>query len=151
MKKILFLLAVTSTVLFSCTDHYVSPPSNYNNYSGNSGRGGGGNGNNNNALSMGGTNWKLTQYRDQSMTNPITRTDTLMFTDDSHMTWNHVACNYSLTNDGQNMHLTFWGSVFGDITGMPSSNFQSFGQIVDVPFYQLNNHSQVYYLWLQKY
>jgi hypothetical protein len=151
MKKLIFLLAVSGTLLISCTDHTTAPPASYSNYYGNSGRGGGNGGSGTNTLSLGGTRWKLTQYRDPSMSSPQTRNDTLLFTDDSHLTWNHVACNYLLTYDGSNTHLTFWGSVFGDIGGMPANNFQSYGQMVDVPFYQLNNSSQVYFLWFQKF
>jgi hypothetical protein len=148
MNKILFLLGAFSLILFSCTDRNMPTPSTNSNNQGS--RTGGGNGNQT-PLSLGGTTWKLTQYRDLSMTNPQPRTDTLIFSDATHFTWNHFASVYTLGTYGSALNLSLFGTPFGDIGGMPASNFQAYGQIIDVPFTQLNtSNGQTYFLWFQK-
>jgi hypothetical protein len=149
MKKTLFLLSAMCLILFSCEDRNTPSPSANSNTLG-SRTGGGGNGNQT-VLSLGGTKWKLTQYRDLSMTNPQPRTDTLIFSDANHFTWNHFASVYTLASSGGSLNLSLFGSPFGDIGGMPAANFQAYGQIIDVPFTQLNtSNGQTYYLWFQK-
>jgi hypothetical protein len=147
MYKMLFLLAAVCLILYSCDDRSMPQPSGTMN---SGSRTGGGN-STPAPLTLGGTKWKLTQYKDPSMTNPQPRTDTLIFSDATHFTWSHVASSYSLVSNGYNLHLSFFGTPFGDIGGIPASNFQTYGQIIDVPFTQLNmSGGQTYYLWLQK-
>ncbi len=150
MNKLLVSLSALCLTLLSCNDQNdLSQPTGTT--SSTYGRGGGNNNTNPSALTLGGTKWQLTQYRDPSMTSPQPRTDTLVFSDATHFTWSRVASNYSLVSNNNSLALSLFGTPFGDIGGMPASNFQTYGQIIDVPFTQLNmNNGQTYYLWFKK-
>ena len=100
---------------------------------------------------LAGSKWTIYQYKDASMSNPQVRTDTLIFTDATHYTFNHNAYTYYL-NTGDYTHLTLHSTPFGDIDGTVPNNFIQNGEIIGVPFSQLKaSGALTYYLWMKKF
>ena len=102
---------------------------------------------------LSGTKWRLYQYKDNSTTTPLAKSDTLIFTSNSNYTYNGMQLVYNLKNceSCNNSRLTIYGTPFGDLSGLPTLNFKTTGQIISIPFSQLTvNNPQTYNLWLQK-
>jgi|SRR6185437_11459744 len=105
------------------------------------------------SLSLGGTKWSLYQYKDASMQNPLTRTDTLIFIDATNYKYNNISSTYDLVNSysSGSTVLRLYGTPFGDIGGAVASNFKTYGEIIDVPFSQIVVTPGVTYsLWMKK-
>lgn len=103
----------------------------------------------NQTLSLIGTKWVLYQYKDQTMNNPLSRHDTLVFTDNTSYKWNFNTGVYSLIDNGSNIvHLSLYNTSFGDISGIVPSNFVTNKEIVGASFSQLiAGNSQTYNMW----
>lgn len=104
-------------------------------------------------LSLKGTKWCLYQYKDASIQNPITISDTLVFIDSVNYQYNNQSHEYHLLlhNSTGQLYLDLYDTPFGDIRGNPVSTFISYGEILDAPFTQLGLlHPKTYSLWMRK-
>lgn len=100
---------------------------------------------------LAGTKWHIYQYRDETSSVPQTRNDTLIFSDATNYKYNKLSYRYYL-NITDYTHLTLHSTPFGDIDGTVPSNFIQNGEIIAVPFSQLQTSGGLtYYLWLKKF
>jgi hypothetical protein len=102
-------------------------------------------------LSLGGTKWSLYQYKDATLQNPITRTDTFIFIDSVNYTYNNHPNKYNIINSAGSLYFNLMGTPFGDLYARPSANFMTYGEINDVPFTQQDvPNPMVYSIWMKK-
>lgn len=102
-------------------------------------------------LTMAVSKWVLYQYRDKNMSTPQLRNDTLVFSNATDFKWNGIPCTYALSDNSISLHLSLYGTPFGDVDGMPPAKFQTFGEINDVAFPQFTTGGgQTYYFWMKK-
>lgn len=95
--------------------------------------------------------WVLYQYRDGNNTNPLLRSDTLVFQDDKNYTWNGVAQKYRLytaSNIYNKYVLELNDTPFGSLRGNPPLTFKTYGEIINEPFSQIGG--QTFYMWFKK-
>ena len=103
------------------------------------------------ASDLAGTKWHIYLYRDASSSVPQTRNDTLTFSDATHYKYNNQSYTYYL-NINDYTHLTLRSTSFGDIDGTLPKNFVQNGEILAVPFSQLQpSGGLTYYLWMKKF
>ncbi|HXD92814.1 MAG TPA: hypothetical protein VNX01_06340 [Bacteroidia bacterium] len=145
MKKRSFPLLFVCLIvfLFSCTKSSPSLNNNTNTI----------NTSNSTTLSLAGTKWTLYQYKDATMQNPLNRNDTLVFIDAGNYKYNNVSCTYDLVHSPSSYStmLRLYGTPFGDIGGSVSTNFTTYGEIVDAPFNQITvTPGATYYIWMKK-
>ena len=99
---------------------------------------------------LAGTKWHIYQYKDATSSVPQTRNDTLTFSDATNYKYNNTNYTYYL-NPGDYTHLTLRSTPFGDVDGTVPSNFIQNGEIIAVPFSQLQpSGGLTYYLWMRK-
>jgi hypothetical protein len=99
---------------------------------------------------LSGTKWIVYQYKDASVSIPLTRNDTLVFTNATNYKYNGQINKYYL-NSGNNTHLTLGQTPFSDIDGIVPNTFVTNGEIIAVPFSQMKtNGLPAYYLWVKK-
>ncbi len=104
-----------------------------------------------NSSDLAGTRWHIYQYRDEASSVPQTRNDTLTFSDATNYKYNNLFYRYYL-NTSDYTHLTLRSTPFGDIDGTVPNNFIQNGEIIAVPFSQLQpSGGLTYYLWLRKF
>jgi len=99
---------------------------------------------------LAGEKWVLDQYRDSSMANPLPRHDTLVFITDSTYTWNGVHAKYLYSGNDYQTSLELFDTPFGTVNGVVASTFDSYGEIIDSPFYQYYGAGQIFYFWMTK-
>jgi hypothetical protein len=132
MKK-LFPVIIITLLLFSCKKENNTSPLHLGS-----------------ASDLTGTKWQIYQYKDQTSSNPQTRNDTLIFTDATNYKYNNTNYTYYL-NIGDYTHLTLHSTPFGDIDGTVPNNFIQNGEILAVPFSQVQaSGALTYNLWMKK-
>jgi len=104
--------------------------------------------------SLTGTTWVLYQYRDNYTTTPLPRTDTLIFINADHYTWNGVQQVYSLSTQ-DNIYNKYVFSLnntpFGTLRGLIPLTMKQYGEVINEPFSQTAVSSpQTFFMWFRK-
>jgi hypothetical protein len=131
------VLAIFS--LSSCEDEDPYTPSNYSSlYT---------------RFTLGGQTWVMTQYYTGDQTTPTIASDTLVFSDTTHYTWNGIPStyNYYYFDGAYYSQFSFKNSPFGPIIADVPDHFETFGQLNGAKFvFGFPSNSIYYYLWLKK-
>lgn len=103
--------------------------------------------------SLAGQKWQLTQYAAPGIAGILSATDSLVFTDANHYSWNGISATYSLydnTADGQT-YLVLNTTPFGKLSGIVPPSFESTGLLSGVSFSSSAGPSaSVYTMWFVK-
>lgn len=144
MKPHFVLTIIVLLVFISCQKNSNSPTSSKTSTNSNSGY----------VFESISGKWVLYQYRDNTNTTPLLRTDTLVFLSDKNYTWNGVSQSYSLyksPNIYNQYALELNGTPFGNLRGFPPLTFKTYGEIINEPFSQSGvSNSQTFYMWFKK-
>ena len=97
---------------------------------------------------LSGSTWEIWRYRESTSSNPIPLNDTLIFSVDGDYTYNGYKQYYMLNDSGSEKKLSLYGTVFGDISGNISRDFNGYGEIVAKEFVTINQSS--YVLWIRR-
>jgi hypothetical protein len=101
-----------------------------------------------------GTSWELYQYKDETITTPQPRTDTLFFEDRITYTYNGFQRNYNLTTNAGGVYtLDLYGTPFGHLSGtVPIDAIDTHGEIINKEFIDVTSgaSNKKYYLWLKR-